>query len=70
MQALMLFIGFVLATTVVSAIVAVFVYNRLVLLRHRYQNGYAQVDVQLQRRYDLIPNLVATAKGGVILRHL
>lgn len=38
-------------------------YNRLVTLRNRYQNAYSQVDVQLQRRYDLIPNLVETAKA-------
>jgi LemA protein len=38
-------------------------YNRLVTQRNRYQNAYAQIDVQLQRRYDLIPNLVETAKG-------
>jgi LemA protein len=39
------------------------IYNRLVSLRNRYRNGYAQIDVQLKRRYDLIPNLVETAKG-------
>src|ERR1051325_10670978 len=38
-------------------------FNRLVSLRNRYKNAYAQIDVQLQRRYDLIPNLVETAKG-------
>src|SRR6058998_296419 len=38
-------------------------YNRLVSLRNRYKNAYAQIDVQLKRRYDLIPNLVETAKG-------
>ncbi len=38
-------------------------YNRLITLRNRYRNSYAQIDVQLQRRYDLIPNLVETAKG-------
>jgi LemA protein len=40
-------------------------YNRLVALRNRYKNGYAQIDVQLKRRYDLIPNLVETAKGYI-----
>jgi LemA protein len=38
-------------------------YNRLVALRNRYKNAYAQIDVQLKRRYDLIPNLVETAKA-------
>ena len=38
-------------------------YNRLVTLRNRFQNAFAQIDVQLKRRYDLIPNLVETAKG-------
>lgn len=38
-------------------------YNGLVTLRNRYKNAFAQIDVQLKRRYDLIPNLVETAKG-------
>src|SRR3979411_817274 len=38
-------------------------YNRLVTLRNRYKNAFSQIDVQLKRRYDLIPNLVETAKG-------
>ena|ERR1041384_1343868 len=46
----------------VAGLVAVF-YNRLVGLRNRYRNAFSQVDVQLKRRYDLIPNLVETAKG-------
>lgn len=54
---------------VVLAILGIFVlgiagiYNRLVKLRNRYENAFAQIDVQLKRRYDLIPNLVETAKG-------
>ncbi len=42
---------------------AVGAYNRLVSLRNRFKNAFAQIDVQLKRRYDLIPNLVETAKG-------
>ena len=38
-------------------------YNKLVSLRNRFKNAFAQIDVQLKRRYDLIPNLVETAKG-------
>ena len=40
-------------------------YNRLVSLRNRFKNAYAQIDVQLKRRYDSIPNLVETAKGYI-----
>jgi LemA protein len=39
------------------------IYNGLVKLRNLYRNAFAQIDVQLKRRYDLIPNLVETAKG-------
>ncbi len=39
------------------------IYNRLVTLRNRFKNAFSQIDVQLKRRYDLIPNLVETAKG-------
>ncbi len=42
---------------------AIGAYNRLVDLRNRFRNAFAQIDVQLKRRYDLIPNLVETAKG-------
>ena len=41
------------------------IYNRLVRLRNRYKNAFSQIDVQLKRRYDLIPNLVETAKGYI-----
>lgn len=47
----------------VVAAIAIGGYNSLVTLRNRYQNAYAQIDVQLRRRYDLIPNLVETVKG-------
>lgn len=40
-------------------------YNKLVTMRNRYKNAYSQIDVQLKRRYDLIPNLVETAKGYI-----
>lgn len=43
--------------------IVVGMYNALVTLRNRFKNAYAQIDVQLKRRYDLIPNLVETAKG-------
>jgi LemA protein len=48
---------------VIVAIAVVVIYNRLVRLRNRTENSWAQVDVQLRRRYDLIPNLVEAVKG-------
>ena len=39
------------------------IYNQLVILKAQYENGFAQIDVQLRRRYDLIPNLVKTVRG-------
>ncbi len=52
-----------LAIVVVLVIVAIVTYNSLVGLRNRIENAWAQIDVQLKRRYDLIPNLVETVKG-------
>jgi LemA protein len=46
-----------------AAFFIVGIYNKLVTLRNRFKNAWAQIDVQLKRRYDLIPNLVETAKG-------
>ena len=57
------------STLIILAILAALVfyviaiYNQLVKLRNRFQNAFAQIEVQLKRRYDLIPNLVETAKG-------
>ena len=53
----------VIAVIVVLAFVVVAMYNRLVRLRNRTENSWSQVDVQLRRRYDLIPNLVESVKG-------
>ena len=57
--------GYVIAGVVVVVLVVAFIgiYNGLVRLRNRADNAWAQVDVQLKRRYDLIPNLVETVKG-------
>ena len=59
-----------MTTVIVIAVIAVVliaivsgIYNQLVARKNRYQNGFAQIEVQLKRRYDLIPNLVETVKG-------
>ena len=53
----------IVAIALLAAVLLVVLYNRLVRLRNRAENGWAQVDVQLRRRYDLLPNLVETVKG-------
>lgn len=53
----------ILGAIVLLVIFAIAIYNKLVRLRNRFKNAFSQIDVQLKRRYDLIPNLVETAKG-------
>jgi LemA protein len=68
MTALLILVG-LLVVVVVAALSAVGIYNSLVALRNRFKNAFAQIDVQLKRRYDLIPNLVETAKGYMKHEH-
>ncbi len=51
------------AIALVVVLLGISIYNKLVTLKNRYQNGFSQIEVQLKRRYDLIPNLVETAKA-------
>lgn len=61
--------GFLIGLLVVGVVIVMFLlyviglYNNFVALKNRFQNAFSQIDVQLKRRYDLIPNLVETAKG-------
>jgi LemA protein len=59
----MLILLILLAILAVVAFAGICIYNGLVTARNAYKNAFAQIDVQLQRRFDLIPNLVETAKG-------
>ncbi len=63
MTSVLLLLGVLLALALVLGLWAAGIYNKLVELRNRFKNAFAQIDVQLKRRYDLIPNLVETAKG-------
>src|SRR6266566_4763527 len=63
MGPLLLFVIVFGALLLFAVMFVVGLYNKLVALRNRFKNAYAQIDVQLKRRYDLIPNLVETAKG-------
>ena len=56
-------LGVIALIAVIAIAFVAGIYNKLVTLRNRFKNAYAQIDVQLKRRYDLIPNLVETAKA-------
>ncbi len=72
MSALVIVLGFLGVIIVIGLIVVLWgvgIYNGLVTRRNRFKNSFAQIDVQLKRRYDLIPNLVETAKGYIKHEH-
>jgi LemA protein len=63
MSPILIALAVIVGLAIIVALFVVGKYNGLVTLRNRFKNAYAQIDVQLKRRYDLIPNLVETAKG-------
>ncbi len=63
MEMLWIILGIAAAAILLPGIWIVVTYNRLVTLRERFKNAWSQIDVQLKRRHDLIPNLVETVKG-------
>ncbi|HSW60161.1 MAG TPA: LemA family protein, partial [bacterium] len=63
MAAALIFLGALFVLVFIAVIIFVGIYNALVVLRNRVKNSWSQIDVQLKRRHDLIPNLVETAKG-------
>jgi len=62
MTSALIILAVILVPVVLIGLFAIGIYNGLVALRNRYKNAFAQIDVQLKRRYDLIPNLVEVAK--------
>src|ERR1051325_6745555 len=63
MSIALIVLGVLLLIVVVIGLWVAGIFNSLVALRNRFKNAFAQIDVQLKRRYDLIPNLVEVAKG-------
>ncbi|MCC6819391.1 MAG: LemA family protein [Verrucomicrobia subdivision 3 bacterium] len=63
MTPLLIILIVLVGIVVLAALIIAGMYNKLVALRNRFKNAWAQIDVQLKRRYDLIPNLVETTKG-------
>ncbi len=60
---LLVIVGLVIGLAVIGVVVFIVIYNGLVRMRNQKDNAWSQIDVQLKRRHDLIPNLVETAKG-------
>lgn len=65
MSLTLVFLLVLIGGIVAAVLYVIAVYNRLVTLRNRFKNAFSQIDVQLKRRYDLIPNLVETARGYI-----
>ena len=65
MSAALITLIVIVVLLILAGLVLVGMYNGLVTLRNRYKNAFSQIDVQLKRRYDLIPNLVEVAKGYI-----
>ena len=63
MDGLIIFLCVLLVLVIALAVFCIRIYNDLVRMRNSVENSYAQIEVQLQRRFDLIPNLVETVKG-------
>ena len=63
MTGLLIFVAVLVVIGILLGLYAIGIYNKLVALRNRFKNAFSQIDVQLKRRYDLIPNLVEVAKG-------
>ena len=63
MTGLIIFLCVLLVLSIALAVFCIKIYNELIRMRNSVQNSYAQIEVQLQRRFDLIPNLVETVKG-------
>ena len=63
MTTTLIILGVLVGAVVILAFWVMGLYNGLIKLRNRYRNAFSQIDVQLKRRHDLIPNLVDTAKG-------
>jgi LemA protein len=65
MSTTLIVVSVLVVLLVVLVFVVIGIYNRLVALRNRFKNAFAQIEVQLKRRHDLIPNLVETARGYI-----